>query len=180
MSVIALVLAGLAIGVLGFFAGVFFGGLASRKRLSDGEAHYEALKRDFDTISAVNLQLLRRNTPKAPDQGDENTMQRFMDLYDDAKRCLHRTLDRHNATAPRPIVIARDGGNILDALNELPECSFSATLGEDAGVRSWLHRVFELDLDRRKARRAPRQDDVLALEGERALWGAALKQGARV
>lgn len=166
--------------MLGLAGGFVLGRHLSRARLREAEANYEALKRDFDTISAVNLQLLRHHAPTSADSGDENMLHRFLELYDDAKRCLHRTLDRHNATAPKPIVISRDGSNILEALHELPECSFSETLGEDAGVRSWLHRVFELDLERRKSRIAPRAEDVLALEGERALWGAALKQAARV
>lgn len=180
MSAILLVLAGLVVAALSFFVGTYAGGVSARKRLREALSRHEALKRDFETVSAVNLQLLRRHAPRANDTDGEDAVQRFLVLYDDAKRCLHRTLDRHNATAPRPIVISRDGGNILEVLEELPERSFSTERGEDAGVRSWLRRVFEQDLERRRSRAAPHADNVLALEGERGIWGAALKQAARV
>ena len=180
MSPIVLVLAGFAVAALSFFLGSYAGGLSARRRLNEAASQYEALKRDFETISAVNLQLLRAHVPSATSDDGEDALQRFLVLYDDAKRCLHRTLDRHNATAPRPIVITRDGANILEALDQLPERSFSTERGEDAGVRSWLRRVFEQDLERRRFRAAPQPDRVLALEGERAIWAATLKQAARV
>lgn len=172
-------LMGLAFALLGLAAGFFLGGLSARKRLRDERMRYEALKNDFDTVSAVNMELLRRQAMKVPPPlEDKNTSQRFLDLYDEAKRCLHRALDRHNATAPRPIVISRDGANILQALTELPPLTFSDDARKDAGLRSWLYRVIEMDIERRKLRRPPAGDEVTALESERELWGAVIKQCA--
>lgn len=178
MSPTALAFAGLVIGLMSFGAGALLGGMSSRRRCKSVEARYEALKRDFDTVSAVNLQLLRRQVPQPAAAEDKSTLQRFFDLYDEAKRCLHRALDRHNATAPRPIVIGRDGANILQALTELPPFSFSADERKDVGLRSWLYRVLELDIERRKLRRSPDAEEVIALERERELWGAVIKQCA--
>jgi hypothetical protein len=181
VSATALVFAALVIGLLSFGAGAYFGGGSFRRRLREADARYEALRRDFETVSAVNLQFLRRPGPAAvrrEDAADEDTSQRFLDLYDEAKRCLHRALDRHNATAPRPIVINRDGANILQALTDLPPLSFSDDARKDVGLRSWLYRVLELDLERRKLRQPPGADDVVALERERELWSATLKQRA--
>jgi len=174
----ALIIGGLAIGLLGFFAGAYFGGAAGRRRAREADGHYETLKRDFETVSAVNLQLLRRQQAKAPAVPAGDALQHFLDLYDEAKRCLHRALDRHNATAPRPIVITRDGANVLQALTDLPPLSFSEDPRKDAGVRSWLYRVLELDLERRRLRQAPAADDVIALVRERELWSTALKKSA--
>ncbi len=172
-------LAGLAFGLLGLAVGFFLGALSARKSLRDERLRYDALKRDFETVSAVNMELLRRQALKAaPPLENKNTLQRFLDLYDEAKRCLHRALDRHNATAPRPIVITRDGANILQALTDLPPLTFSDDARKDAGLRSWLYRVIEMDIERRKLRRPPAGDEVSALESERELWGAVIKQCA--
>jgi hypothetical protein len=179
VSPAALVVSAIAIAVLGLIAGYVFGSLSRGKRVREVEESYAALKRDFEAVSAVNMQLLRRQTSKlAPGADDRNTLQRFLDLYDEAKRCLHRALDRHNATAPRPIVITRDGANILQALTELPALAFSEDARKDAGLRSWLYRVLELDIERRKLRRAPSAEAVAALERERELWGVVIKQRA--
>ncbi|HYD87583.1 MAG TPA: hypothetical protein VEA80_08925 [Vitreimonas sp.] len=179
MSALALGFAGLAIGLLGFFVGVLFEGASCRRRLKEADARLEALRRDFDTVSTVNLQLLHKPSAKpAAAPVEEGALHRFLDLYDEAKRCLHRALDRHNAKAPRPIVINRDGANILQALTELPPLSFCEDSRKDAGLRSWLYRVLELDVERRKLRQPPGADKVSALECERELWGAVIKQCA--
>jgi hypothetical protein len=173
----ALVFAVLAAALLGFLGGLFVGDRRWRKQVGEAQARHEALRRHFDTISAVNLQLLRRRVPASARQG-EDALQLFLELYDEAKHCLHAALDRHNATAARPIVITRDGGNILEALDELPELSFHHDGGEDAGVRSWLRRVIMLDVARRRDPSSLGPEDVLALDGERNLWGVALKRRA--
>jgi len=178
VSPTALAVAGLVIGLLCFGTGAVLGGMSARRRRKEAEARYEALKRDFDTISAVNVQLLRRQAAKAAPPADTNTLQRFLDLYDEAKRCLHRALDRHNATAPNPIVVARDGANILQALTDLPPFSFSEDSRKDVGLRSWLYRVLELDIERRKLRQPPGADEVFGLEREREVWGGVIKQCA--
>lgn len=177
MSVAALVLAGFGLvlaGVLGFS----LGGFAARKRLKDSDHRYEALKRDFEIVSAVNVRLMGRAVAAPPVSNDADANDRFFDLYDDAKRCLHRALDQHNATAPRPLVISRDGSNLLQVLSDLPERSFSDDNGEDAGVRAWLRRVFELEQRRRDKREGARADSVSALERERELWREPLKKRA--
>jgi hypothetical protein len=177
VSVVALVLAGLGVvlaGVLGFFLGEF----AARRKLKDADDRYDALKRDFEIVSAVNVRLMGRAVVAAPVSDDADANDRFFDLYDDAKRCLHRALDQHNATAPRPLVISRDGSNLLQVLSDLPERSFSDDNGEDAGVRAWLRRVFELEQQRRDKRGGARADTVIALERERELWREPLKKRA--
>jgi hypothetical protein len=174
-----MVLAGLGLGLAGLLIGYFVGELAARRRLNDADKRYQTLKRDFEIISAVNVRLMGRaggTTP--PVSNDVSADDRFFDLYDDAKRCLHRTLDQHNATAPRPLVISRDGGNLLQVLTDLPERSFSEDIGEDAGVRAWLRRVFELEMQRRAKRDGARVDAVIALERERELWREPLKKRA--
>lgn len=171
----ALVFAGIA--MLSFLAGFFFGAAPLRRRLKEADARFDALKSDFDAVSAVNLHFLKARTPAAEPQHDD-TLQRFLDLYDEAKRCLHRALDRHNGTAPRPIVITRDGANILQALTDLPPLTFSLDVRKEKGLRSWLFRVLELELERRKLRQAPDADEVIALEGELQVWGPVIKQCA--
>jgi hypothetical protein len=178
VSPTALAFAGVVVGLFCFGAGFFLGGMSSRRRCKEAEARYEALKRDFDTVSAVNLQLLRRQSDEPARSNDKNALQRFLDLYDEAKRCLHRALDRYNATASRPIVISRNGANILQALTDLPPLSFSADARKDAGLRSWLYRVLEMDIERVQLRQAPSTDEVNLLERERELWGAVIKQCA--
>jgi hypothetical protein len=166
------------VGLAAFFIGWLLGNRYGQKEVREAEARHEKLKRNFDMISAANLQLLRRHLPAAADQRDENPLQRFLEHYDEAKHRLHRALDRHNATAMRPVVISRDGGNILDALDALPELSFDLSAGEDAGLRSWVRRVIALDLQRRANRDVLRLEQVVALEGERQLWSVAEKQRA--
>ncbi len=172
-----MVLAGVGLALAGLLMGSFVGEFTARKRLKDADNRYEALKRDFEIVTAVNVRLMGRTTA-APESNDESAHDRFFDLYDDAKRCLHRTLDQHNATAPRPLVISRDGGNLLRVLSDLPERSFSDDNGEDAGVRAWLRRVFELEMQRRGKRDGARAEAVIALERERELWRAPLKKRA--
>ena len=145
----------------------FIGEFAARKRFKDADDRYEALKRDFEIVSAVNVRLMGHAASAPPAANDEDADDRFFDLYDDAKRCLHRTLDQHNATAPRPLVISRDGGNLLQVLSDLPERSFSEDNGEDAGVRAWLRRVFELEMQRRAKREGAQPEALIALERER-------------
>jgi hypothetical protein len=177
VSLIALIIAG-ALGIVGALIGFFVGGIVVRRRLAEAAERYETLKRDFEAISAVNVRLMGR-TRKAPAASNsQSANDRFLELYDDAKRCLHRTLDQHNATAPRPLVISRDGGNLLQVLSDLPEQSFSEDRGEDAGVRAWLKRVFELDIKRRASRSITQPDAVTALERERELWREPLKKRA--
>jgi hypothetical protein len=173
-----MVLAGLGLALAGLLIGFFLGEFAARKRLEDADKRYEALKRDFEIVSAVNVRLMGHAAAAPPASNDENADDRFFDLYDDAKRCLHRTLDQHNATAPRPLVISRDGGNLLQVLSDLPARSFSDDNGEDAGVRAWLRRVFELEMQRRGKREGARAEAVSALERERELWRAPLKKRA--
>jgi hypothetical protein len=129
-------------------------------------------------VSAVNVRLMSRGTVAPAASNDASADDRFFELYDDAKRCLHRTLDQHNATAIRPLVISRDGANLLQVLSDLPEQSFSEDNGEDAGVRAWLRRVFELEMQRRGKREGARADAVTALERERELWSTPLKKRA--
>jgi hypothetical protein len=172
-----MVLAGAGLGLAGLVLGYVAGWFASGKRLKDAEGRYETLKRDFDTVSAVNVRLLDRNAAPATASNDDSA-DRFFELYDDAKRCLHRALDQHIATSPRPLVITRDGANFLQVLSDLPEGAFSDDRGEDAGVRAWVRRVFELDVQRRTRREGARRDAVLALERERELWRAPLKKRA--
>lgn len=178
MTLAAFSLAILAALVIGLSAGYIAAHVASRRRLGEAAARYEALKRDFEIVSAVNVRLMSqaRAAPAAAQGGPGED--RFFELYDEAKRCLHRALDEHNATAPRPLVISRDGANLLQVLNDLPEGSFSEDAGEDAGVRAWLKRVFELDMRRRATREVSRADAVQALERERELWRAPLKKRA--
>jgi hypothetical protein len=178
VSLTATVLAGAGFGLVGLLIGFFAGEHVSRRSLREADDRYEALKRDFAVVSAVNLRLMERATPVPSASINQPADDRFFDLYDDAKRCLHRALDRHNATAPRPLVISRDGGNLLQVLSDLPAQSFSADRGEDAGVRAWLRRVFELDIERRAQRTGSRAEAVFALERERELWRAPLKKSA--
>ncbi len=178
LSLIAIVLGGLGAGFAGLFIGFLAGAAWTRKRIDEADARYEALKRDFEIISAVNVRLMGRTAAAPGASNDQSADDRFFDLYDDAKRCLHRALDQHNATASRPLVISRDGGNLLHVLSGLPEFSFSADNGEDAGVRAWLRRVFELDVQRRASRGEPQADAVLALERERELWREPLRKRA--
>lgn len=177
VSLTAIILASIGVAFAGLMLGFFMGEFAARKRLKDAESRYEALKRDFEIVSAVNVRLMGRATAPAA-SNDGSADDRFFELYDDAKRCLHRALDQHNATAPRPLVISRDGGNLLQVLSDLPERSFSDDNGEDAGVRAWLRRVFELEVQRRGRRDAPRAEAVSALERERELWSAPLRKRA--
>lgn len=178
MALAALVFTGIGASLLGLMIGFFAAEFASRRRMRDADARYEALKRDFDVVSAVNIRLMGRATTAPSASNDQTADDRFFELYDDAKRCLHRALDQHNATAPRPLVISRDGANLLQVLSDLPEGSFSEEIGEDAGVRAWLKRVFEMDLRRRATREYSRTEAVLALERERELWRAPLRKRA--
>ena len=178
VSLTAMVLAGIGLALTGLLIGFLVGEFASRRRLKEADARYETLKRDFEIVSAVNVRLMGRANPTPAASNDGTADDRFFDLYDDAKRCLHRTLDQHNATAPRPLVISRDGSNLLQVLSDLPERSFSEDNGEDAGVRAWLRRVFELEMQRRGKRDGARADAVTALERERVLWSAPLKKRA--
>jgi hypothetical protein len=172
----------MAIGLIGLAIGYLAGALAAGRRIKDTESRYNALTHDFEVVSAVNVRLMERVNPASAaagdKSGDEPSDERFFELYDDAKRCLHRTLDAYNATAPRPLVISRDGRNLLQVLSALPERSFSEDIGEDAGVRAWLRRVFEMEIKRRATRGASRGEAVLALERERELWRAPLKKRA--
>ncbi|HYD73355.1 MAG TPA: hypothetical protein VEF55_09460 [Candidatus Binatia bacterium] len=178
MSLAALVLSASGLVLVGLLVGFLLGEFVARKKLSDADSRYDALKRDFEMVSAVNVRLMGRAGAASPVPSEENADDRFFELYDDAKRCLHRTLDQHNATAPRPLVISRDGSNLLQVLNDLPERSFSVDNGEDAGVRAWLRRVFELEMQRRGKRAGARAETVLALERERELWREPLKKRA--
>ena len=178
VSLAASVLAGVGLALAGLLIGFFLGQFAARRRLKEAEARYDALKRDFEMVSAVNVRLMDRASPTPAASNDETANDRFFDLYDDAKRCLHRTLDQHNATAPRPLVISRDGSNLLQVLNDLPERSFSEDNGEDAGVRGWLRRVFEFEMQRRGKRESARPEAVIALERERELWREPLRKRA--
>jgi hypothetical protein len=178
VSLTALVLAAVGLALAGLLVGFFVGEFAMRRRLKEADDRYAALKRDFEIVSAVNVRLMARPTPLPAPSGDDTHDQRFFDLYDEAKRCLHRALDQHNATAERPLVISRDGGNLLQVLSDLPEGSFSQDTGEDAGVRAWLRRVFELEIQRRGKRGGARAEALAALERERDLWRAPLKKRA--
>jgi len=178
VSLAALVLSASGLVLVGLLVGFLLGEFVARKKLSDADSRYDALKRDFEMVSAVNVRLMGRAGAASPVPSEENADDRFFELYDDAKRCLHRTLDQHNATAPRPLVISRDGSNLLQVLNDLPERSFSVDNGEDAGVRAWLRRVFELEMQRRGKRAGARAETVLALERERELWREPLKKRA--
>jgi hypothetical protein len=174
----AIVFVGLVIAFISFVAGALAVRLTTRKALIETEARYQALRRDFEVISAVNVRLMGRTVGgdrASATATQEIASERFFDLYDDAKRCLHRALDQHNALAPRPIVISRDGSNLLSVLSEIPEGRFSDDAGEDAGVRSWLRRVFELDAQRRTEGAPPNADDVAALEREREIWSVLSK-----
>ncbi len=177
MSSTALVSIGLAIGLISFIAGALAIHVVVRKKLLDAEARYQTLRRDFEVISAVNVRLMGRTIggDRAPAPMQEDVSDRFFDLYDDAKRCLHRALDQHNALAARPLVISRDGGNLLSVLSDIPKGRFSDDAGEDAGVRDWVRRVLELDALRRGAGVPPSVDHVVALERERALWSVLSK-----
>lgn len=177
MSPAALIFAGVALAMTCFLAGFFFAAMPLRRRLREADARFDTLKGDFEAVSAVNLHFLKGGAPAAA-QREDDTVQRFLDLYDDAKRCLHRALDRHNALAPKPIVIARDGGNILQALADLPPLTFSTDARKETGLRSWLFRVLELEIERRKLRQAPAPDEVAALETELQVWSAMIKQRA--
>jgi hypothetical protein len=178
VSLTAMVFASLGIALAGLLMGFFSGEFAARKRLKDADDRYEELKRNFEIVSAVNVRLMGKAASAQPPSNDGSAEDRFFDLYDDAKRCLHRTLDQHNATAPRPLVISRDGGNMLQVLSDLPERSFSDDNGEDAGVRAWLRRVFELEIQRRAKREDARPEALIALERERELWRVPLKKRA--
>src|SRR5690349_20513976 len=117
VSLTAMVLASVGVGLVALLLGYFAGEFSARRRLKEADQRYETLKRDFEIVSAVNVRLMGKATASpAPASNDDAHNQRFFDLYDDAKRCLHRALDQHNATAPRPIVISRDGSNLLQVL----------------------------------------------------------------
>jgi hypothetical protein len=173
-----LVLASAGCGFVALILGYLIGTFSTRKRLREADERYETLKRNFEIVSAVNVSLMARVTTAVAPSNDESADDRFFDLYDDAKRCLHRALDQHNALAPLPLVISRDGANVLQVLSNLPDGAFSEDSGEDAGVRAWVRRVIELDLQRKATRDGPRADDVVALERERELWRAPLKKRA--
>lgn len=175
MWVVALVSAAAAASLLSFLLGVFCGQVSSRRRLKEAARRYDALRQDFDAVSAINVRLLRGAKPNGADRNDEKAEQQFLDLYDEAKRRLHHALDVHNATAQRPIVIAKNGGNLVQVLREVPEFSFSDDAGEDSGVRAWLTQVFEMDAERRSAGKPPHPSAVLVLERERLLWDPLLK-----
>jgi hypothetical protein len=52
--------ASLAAGALGPAIGVFVGGQSAHRQRDDADRRYDLLKRDFEIVSAVNLQLLNR------------------------------------------------------------------------------------------------------------------------
>jgi|GEM_PF-2963485 len=169
-----------ALAAVCFLAGVFIGGASHRRALREALERQQALKRDFETVSAVNARLLMRDGPQSKTVFDDEAFERFMLLYDDAKRRLHRALDRHNATAPRPIVIARDGANLVQVVEEVPRGGFSEDIDQDAGIRLWMRHVFEADALRRTARQAPDHVNVIALETERASFEALVEHGPTV
>jgi hypothetical protein len=84
-----------------------------------------------------------------------------------------------DATALRPLVISRDGSNLLQGfLSDLPEQSVSAGGGEGAGVRAWLRRVFELNIERRVAGRpAQRRRARTQISGWRTILRLAQRPG---
>lgn len=178
VSEIALIFSALGIAVVSLLTGFFIGALPLRRRLQHAEDRHDALQAEFEIVSAINARLTGRTPATLAVSNDPVAEERFFELYDAAKHCLHRTLDQHNSTAPRPLVISRDGGNLLQVLSDLPERSFSDDRGEDAGVRAWLRRVFELDIERRATRAGPQTSEVLALEREREIWRAPLKKRA--
>jgi len=55
-----LIWASLAAGALGPAIGVFVGGQSAHRQRDDADRRYDLLKRDFEIVSAVNLQLLNR------------------------------------------------------------------------------------------------------------------------
>lgn len=152
-----------------FGAGILFGERLARGRLREADSRYQTLKRDYDAVTTLNLRLMSKETQRSEPQS-EDALARFFELYDTAKRVLHRALDQHNASAPRPIVISRDGANLLRALDDLPAGRIEADDREEAGVRSWLRRVFELERTRRVSGDAPDSDAILTLEAERVVW----------
>lgn len=174
ISALMIVAVGICCLGVGFLATEFI----SRRRLREAVERYEALRRDFEIVSAVNIRLLNLSGAPSPASNDEAIEERFFALYDEAKRCLHRALDQHNATAVCPLVISRDGSNLLRVLGDLPRGSFSDDSGEDAGVRAWLRRVFELEAERRANREGSRPEALLALERERELWRTPLLKRA--
>jgi hypothetical protein len=168
------IVAALFLGALiGCVLGTYFGARSARRSLTEVRKHYETLQRDFERISAANVQLMgpKRSNVSV---GGANERERFLELFDEAKRCLHRALDRHNARADKPIVIRRDGSNFLEALHELPEGSFGAQ-PEDGGLRGWLSQVFELDAWRRAAHAEPDIAALTALEEARKVWAPVIR-----
>jgi hypothetical protein len=169
------ILAALIVGaLLGCTLGMYLGGRDARRSLAEVRQHYEALQRDFERVSSANIKLLGRNAGGRSIGGEEER-QRFFDLYDEAKRCLHRALDRYNARAPRPIVILRDGSNFLETLSELPEGSFGARHDDDA-LRTWVRQVFEIDAWRRAAHAEPSEKTLIVLENGREVVEGAIRQ----
>lgn len=154
---------------LSFGAGILLGERLARRRLREAEDRYQTLKRDYDAVTTLNLRLMRKETQTSAPPS-EDALARFLELYDAAKRVLHRALDQHNASAPKPIVISRDGANLLRVLDDLPVGRIEADDRQEAGVRSWLRRVFELERVRRVSGDAPDGDAILTLEAERTLW----------
>jgi len=71
-------------------------------------------------------------------QSAHDLCDRFFDLHDSAKALLHAALDRHNATAPLPIVISRDGANIAQVTMALPPGAFGANSEQDKQWRLWI------------------------------------------
>jgi hypothetical protein len=87
------ILAALVVGAfLGYALGAYWSGKNARRALGEAEARYAILRRDFELISAANVQLLGRHGAQASSAAGAQERQRFFDLYDEAKRCLHRAL----------------------------------------------------------------------------------------
>jgi hypothetical protein len=171
MTIVAALLVG---ALFGYALGAYFGGRSARRSSDEVRRQYETLRRDFQRVSSANIHLMARKTPPFA-VGGAQERERFLELYDEAKRCLHRALDRHNARADKPIVIRRDGSNLREALLELPDGSFGAHQ-EGVGLRGWLGQVFELDVWRRAAHAEPNPNALTAIEQEREVWAAAIKQ----
>lgn len=100
-----------------------------------------------------------KTTPPEP-----SARERFFELYDDAKRCLHRALDRHNVNALRPVVIKRDGSNFLDAIDALPLQSFGDDPDEGLRLKQWIRGVFEVAAWRQGAGAEPSERTLAELE----------------
>jgi hypothetical protein len=172
-------------GFLGYALGAYFGAANARHSVDAVRRQYDTLQRDFERISSANIRLLTRKVwahhgcpVGGADErafGGPEERERFLDLYDEAKRCLHRALDRHNARAERPIVIRRDGSNFIEALHELPEGSFGDG-ADDGGLREWIGQVFKLDAWRRGARAEPSPGALAAIEQERHVWATAIRR----